>query len=48
VKREGNRVADALAKHGRLNGLTSFDPTLPPEIRELVMLDCTKNLSPAI
>jgi hypothetical protein len=45
VNREGNRVADALAKRARSGASVIYDSSLPPEIRELVTLDCNNTLN---
>jgi ribonuclease HI len=45
VRRDANKVADALAKLAREKHSTVSGSTLPSEIRELVMLDCNPNLN---
>jgi ribonuclease HI len=45
VRRDANKVADALAKLAREKDSTVSGSALPTEIRELVMLDCNPNLN---
>jgi hypothetical protein len=45
VRRDANKVADALAKLAREKDPTVSGSTLPTEIRELVMFDCNPNLN---